>query len=151
MEYRERLSAPGWYWLVGVAFGTSGVLALGLWFGPWVGFGAALASVALIGLAVAWMGRTEISVDAAGVRVGPNLLEWPWAGEVTELDAEQTQALLGAASDPSAFVVQRPWLSRAVRVQVADAADPHPYWLLGTRHPRKLAQAIERARTGTPA
>lgn len=151
MEYRERLSAPGWYWLVGVAFGTTGILAIGLWFGPWFSLGAALVSVALIGLGVAWMGRTEVSVGAEGLRVDRNLLEWPWAGEASELDVEQTAALLGADSDPSAFVVQRPWLNRAVRVQVADAADPHPYWLIGTRHPRRLVQAIEKARSGAAA
>lgn len=148
MDYRERLNAPGWYWLVGVAFGTSSALALGLWFGPWGAVGAGLASVALIGLGVAWLGRTEIAVDAIGVRVGPNLLEWAWAGEASELDAEQTEAVLGPRSDPAAFVVVPSWLKRAVRVEVADAADPHPYWLIGTRHPRRLTRAIEAARAG---
>lgn len=151
MEYRERLHAPAWYWLVGVAFGTTGVLALGLWFGPEVGLGAAVASMALIALAVVWAGRTQVSVDAAGVRVGPSVLEWPWAGDVTVLDVEQTQAILGAAADPSAFVVQRPWLSRVVRIDIQDPADPHPYWLIGTRHPLRLAHAIERARTAVHA
>ncbi len=151
MDYRERLSAPGWYWLVGVAFGASSALALGLWFGPWVAVGAALASIALISLGIAWWGRTEIIVDASGLRVGPNLLEWEWAGEVAELDAEQTEAVLGPQADPAAFMVVPSWLKQAVRVEVADAADPHPSWLIGTRHPRRLARAIAAARAGASA
>lgn len=151
MDYRERLSTPGWYWLVGIAFGSSSALALGLWFGPLAAVGAGLASVALIGLAVAWMGRTEIVVDASGVRVGPNLLEWSWVGASEELDAAQTESILGPRADPRAFVAVPSWLKRAVRVDVDDAADPHPYWLIGTRHPRKLCLAIEAARSKVEA
>ena len=146
MEYRERLTTPGWYWLVGVAFGTTGLLALGLWFGPRVGVSAALVSLVAIGLALAWFGQTEITVDDAGLRVGPCAVEWHWVGEVTELDRDRTSVLLGAEAQPSAFVVQRPWLHEAVMVEIEDDADPHPYWLLSTRHPHRLATAIDRAR-----
>lgn len=148
MEYSERLYAPAWYWLVGVAFVSTGMLALGLWFGPEVGIGAALSSMLVIALAIVMSRRTQVIVDSDGVRVGQNVLEWPWAGEATALDVEQTQTILGAGADPSAFVVQRPWLNRVVRIDVHDAADPHPYWLIGTRHPLRLTQAIRRARAG---
>ena len=147
MEYRERLTTPGWYWLVGVTFGTTGFLALGLWFDRWVALGAAAASIVVIGVALALFGRTQIFVDRHGLRVGPHSIEWQWVGHVSELDAERTSALLGAESEPAALVVERPWLQRAVLVEIDDAADPHPYWLISTRHPRQLATAIASART----
>ncbi|HEY5420452.1 MAG TPA: DUF3093 family protein, partial [Marmoricola sp.] len=36
----------------------------------------------------------------------------------------------------------RPYLKAAVRVPVSDPDDPAPYWLVGTRHPDRLAAAL---------
>lgn len=146
MEYRERLSAPAWYWVVGVAFGSTSALAMGLWFGAEGAIAGGLGVTALVTIAVAWIGRTEIVVDASGLRVGDSLLEWPWAGQAEVLDSERTRALLGVDANAAAFVVQRPWLPEAVTVTVEDAADPHPYWLVSSRRPVQLTAAIERAR-----
>lgn len=146
MHYHERLNAPAWYWLVGVLFGASTIIAVGFWYGPWVAFGGGLVVAAVITVALAWFGRTELAVDADGLRVGPSLLEWPWLGEVEVLDAAATRECLGVGADARAFVTQRPWLSESVQVTVDDAADPHPYWLVSSRRPAQLAAAIETAR-----
>jgi hypothetical protein len=42
----------------------------------------------------------------------------------------------------------RPYLSRAVRVEIDDPADPAPYWLLSTRHPERLAAALTQVTGG---
>ncbi len=146
MHYRERLSAPAWYWLVGVLFGATTIIAVGFWYGPWVAFGGGLVVTALLTVALAWFGRTVVAVDASGVRVGPSLLEWPWVGPVEVLDATATRARLGVDADARAFTAQRPWLAESVVVTVDDAADPHPYWLISSRRPAQLAAAIETAR-----
>lgn len=146
MDYRERLNTPAWYWLVGVAIGASSIVAVGFWYGPWVAFGGGLVVTAAITVGLAWIGRTEVAVDAAGVRVGPSLLEWPWVGAVEVLDAETTRARLGVDADARAFTSQRPWLPESVVVTVEDAADPHPYWLISSRRPARLAAAIEASR-----
>ncbi|MFC6344403.1 DUF3093 family protein [Nocardioides hankookensis] len=36
----------------------------------------------------------------------------------------------------------RPYLKRAVRVEITDPADPAPYWLVATRRPEELAGAL---------
>ena len=51
-------------------------------------------------------------------------------------------------ADPRAHIVQRTWIPESVVVTVADPADPHPYWLVSSRRPVHLADAIRRARTG---
>ena len=51
MHYRERLNAPAWYWLVGVLFGASTIIAVGFWYGPWVAFGGGLVVAAVITVA----------------------------------------------------------------------------------------------------
>ena len=42
----------------------------------------------------------------------------------------------------------RPYLPLAVYVRVAGSPQGPPYWLIGTRRPAELADAIERARSG---
>jgi len=38
--------------------------------------------------------------------------------------------------------VQRPWIGGAVQVLLDDPADPTPYWVVSTRHPVELAEAL---------
>lgn len=146
MPYRERLSVPPAYWIITLFFGLTFVTAVGLYLGP--GAAIAVAVVALVGIVVALLliGRPEILVDAAGVRVAESLLEWPYVGDTTVLDAEATRRRLGVDAHAAAWVVQRPYIPGAVEIAVADAADPHPYWLVSSRRPTQLAAAIERAR-----
>ena len=56
-------------------------------------------------------------------------------GAAEALDAEQTRRVAGVEADARAFLLLRPYLKRAVRVEITDPADPAPYWLLGTRRP----------------
>jgi hypothetical protein len=50
----------------------------------------------------------------------------------------------GVDADARAFLLLRPYLKRSLKVQVLDPADPTPYWLLSTRRPAKLAEALNR-------
>src|ERR1700683_4108979 len=61
------------------------------------------------------------------------------------------RGLRGPRADPRAHLLIRPYLRKAVYVEVADADAPVPYWLLFTRRPAELAAAIERSRPGTRA
>jgi hypothetical protein len=42
----------------------------------------------------------------------------------------------GRDADARAYLLLRPYLKRAVRVEITDPADPTPYWLVSTRHPK---------------
>ena len=57
------------------------------------------------------------------------------------LDGDATAAI-GVDANARAFLVVRALLERAVKVVVADAADPTPYWLVSTRHPATLAASL---------
>lgn len=142
MTYRERLLVPVWWWCFGAFMVFGMVLAVWAWWGTsWgiataVGFGAAL--VALLAL----IGSARVVVDERGIEAGGARLEWAWAGEVTPLDASETQRALGVDADPSAYLLTRPYIRTAVRIDVDDAADPHPYWLVSTRHPDAVVAAV---------
>lgn len=58
------------------------------------------------------------------------------------LDREATREALGPGLDARAYVCLRGWVRTAVRVELADPADPTPYWLVSTRHPEALVAAL---------
>jgi hypothetical protein len=70
---------------------------------------------------------------------------------VSALDRAQTRAIGGPRADPAAFRLMRPYLRRAVYVEVTDPAIGTPYWLVATRHPGELAAVIDRTRPATRA
>jgi hypothetical protein len=61
------------------------------------------------------------------------------------LDAEATRLLAGRDANVHAYLLLRPYLKRAVRVDVVDPSDPVPYWLVSTRRPEELAAALTAA------
>jgi hypothetical protein len=52
----------------------------------------------------------------------------------------------GQRLDARAWLLIRGWISPVVKIEVLDAADPAPYWLVSTRKPDAVIDAINRAR-----
>lgn len=144
--YRERLSAPPLWWVVGMlSMLTFGAI---VWTGFDLGITIAVFAV-LIGITAAFLlnwGRATIEVTAGELRAGDATLPLALAGEVRALDEAQTMALRGSRADPRAYFLIRPYLRRAVYVEVTGPDPAAPYWLVGTRHPAELAAAIESSR-----
>jgi hypothetical protein len=65
-----------------------------------------------------------------------------FVADAIALDAAGRREVLGVASDPLAFVVQRPWIPGAVQVVLDDPADPTPYWVVSSRDPQRFAAAL---------
>ena len=55
----------------------------------------------------------------------------------------------GPRLDARAWLLIRGWVSPVVKVEVLDAADPAPYWLVSTRHPDAVVAAIAAAKATT--
>ena len=140
--YDERLVAPPLVWLG--ALGVSVMLAAGLH----AGAGGARAVVPYVVLPLLALGVLA-ALSRGRIRVTDGVLHVPGAripldhlGGVQPLDREGTRRVRGPLAEPLAYVVTRPWLTTAVRVQVEDPEDDTPYWLVGTRRPEELAAAI---------
>ena len=139
--YRERLRAPWPAWV----FGTAMALSLGVAYGyaitvPW-GIATWLVTQAL----VVWVLVTTspaVRVDERVLRAGRARLPLRYVGRLRPLDAATARRLRGVDSDASAYLCVRSWVPRALLVEVSDPADPHPYWLVSSRHPDRLAGAI---------
>jgi Protein of unknown function (DUF3093) len=145
-NYRERLSAPASWWLLALLcvllFGST------LWAGFSLRVAVAVYLVLGAGCAVALLlwGRATIEVTSGELRAGSAHLSLSLAGEVSALDDAQARALRGPRADPTAYLLIRPYLKRAVYVEVVGQFTTRPYWLIGTRRPAELAAAIERSR-----
>lgn len=146
MEYAERLSVPLRWWVQGTMLLASFWLAFIVTPMP-ESFAWILTGVIgfLIAGAFVWYGAARVSVASGELRAGRAHISCAHVGEVTALDAEQTRQIEGRDADPRAYLLIRPYLKRSVRIEITDPADPTPYWLLNTRHPRRLAAALSAA------
>ena len=83
------------------------------------------------------------------VRVADGVLHVPGAraplsafGAPEVLEGPALRRALGPEADPLAGVAVRPWHRRAVRLPVVDPEDDTPYWLVGSRRPLSLVEAL---------
>ena len=145
VRYEERLWAPTWMWVVaGILTLTMGV-AYGVPLGAqWGALAFAIAGADSPGCSSARPPGFE--VGPAGLAAGRASLPPTALGAATPLDAEAAEALRGQKADARAHLVLRGWVRTAVRVEVADPADPTPYWYVSTRRPEELAVALAEVR-----
>ncbi len=146
--YRERLWPS-----VGVLLATALVIpATLLVFLPinlWLGIACA---VVLFGAGVAMLLGTAplVLVDEEGLRAGRASLPFAHIGRVEVFRGTEAWQERGPRLDARTYLVIRGWVDPVVRVEVLDAHDPAPFWLVSTRRPEELADALERARPRTP-
>lgn len=142
VTYRERLSVPFRWWVQGT------MLVVTLWLALVVAVPGAIAwpvtGGALLLLAACFLsyGAARVEVGEGELRAGRAHIAGSHLGSVEALDAEQTRRVAGVEADARAYLLLRPYLKRAVRVEITDPADPAPYWLVCTRHPDELAGVL---------
>ncbi|SIN39542.1 DUF3093 domain-containing protein [Micromonospora cremea] len=144
--YVERLDLPWWLWLTGLV--AAALLAVEIWMGAggvraWLPFAVLLPATAA---GLWWLGRIRVAVADGELRVDDARLPVRFVADVVPLDVAGRREVLGVGADPLAFVVQRPWIGGAVQVVLDDPADPTPFWVVSTRHPVELAEALLTAR-----
>ncbi|MFC6285721.1 DUF3093 domain-containing protein [Nocardioides sp. GCM10027113] len=142
VEYDERLRVPLRWWVQGTMLVASLWLAVVVALPEVAALGIGLGGAALMaGLLTAW-GSPRVQVRDGVFRAGRAAIEGHHLGAATPLDADATRRTAGVEADARAYLVLRPYLKRAVRVEISDPADPTPYWLVSTRHPDRLAAAL---------
>jgi hypothetical protein len=146
-DFSERLWPAGWVWAAGVLV----ALTLGVVFVPATSttFAAAVGALALVGTAAllrSWSPVVRVVepepgaglwLEAGGARIPLSAL-----GAVEVLDAEQMRHALGPGLDARSYRCIRGWVATGVKVPVVDERDPVPYWLVSSRHPRRLAAVL---------
>ncbi len=142
----ETLRAPVSWWVAGGVLVTAVWLVLVVATPLWAALlGAALAAVAVV-TALLLIGAARVGVRDGEVVAGRAHVPLRHCGPVTALDAEQARRLRGPEADANAFLLLRPYVATAVRVDITDPADPTPYWLVSARDPQRVADAARAAR-----
>ena len=140
--YAERLTVPWWFWLAALVAGVVVAVELSL-AAPALPVWLPLVAVLLLtGALLLWLGRLRVAVTGSEFRVDDARLPVAVISDVVALDADGKREVLGVGAHPLAFVVQRPWIGGAVQVLLDDPADPTPFWVVSTRHPVELAEAL---------
>jgi hypothetical protein len=140
--YLERLFVPLRWWV------QATMLLASLWLAFIVSMPAvaAWAATAFLVLVIfggfAWLSSARIEVRDGTLYVGPAHISLDLLGPPEALDAEETRRVHGVDADARAFLFTRPYLKRSVLLPVLDPADRTPYWLVSTRHPKRLAAAL---------
>jgi hypothetical protein len=102
-----------------------------------------------------WLGRLPVRVveepEGVWLHVDDARLPLSAVAEVEVLEPVAYSDALGVAQHPLAFVVQRPWINRGVRIVLDDPEDHTPYWIVASRRPERLREAMVAAREPSSA
>jgi Protein of unknown function (DUF3093) len=148
MLFRERLTVPVVWWVLAGLFALSVLLAVGAYLGPVWGAGTTVATL-LMAAAIFASAAIVVSVDTDQIRIGRASIEHAYIAGCRALDADETRRRAGVEADARAHMVLRPYVKTAVEITLDDPDDPVPYWLVSTRHPQRLAAAMQGAASST--
>lgn len=148
--YTERLAPPWSWWLL--AAGAAASVGWVLWVaaGPVAAAVSGAATALGLGAALVLAGRTQLRVltgeSGPVLWAGPARLDLRAVTRASALGRDQARALRGPEFNPLAYHLLRGWRAGAVRLDLADPADPTPYWFLSTAAPELVVAAVARAR-----
>lgn len=143
--YDERLHVPLRWWVQATMFLASMWLAFVVALPTFVAWTATgVFAVLVVGLFLVY-GSARIRVEDGVLHAGRAHIPVSFLASPTPLDREATRLVAGRDAHARAYLLLRPYLRRSVRVEVTDPADPAPYWLLCTRRPEELADALRAA------
>jgi hypothetical protein len=148
VDYDERLGVPLRWWVQGTMLVASLWLAVVVAVPGPVAWVVTVVAAGLLVLCLVSYGAARIRVADGELRAGRAHIAASHLGAAVALDPEATRRTAGVEADARAFLVLRPYLKRAVKVDITDPADPAPYWLVSTRHPERLVEALSGLRSG---
>ncbi|MBU3752843.1 MAG: DUF3093 domain-containing protein [Candidatus Nanopelagicaceae bacterium] len=140
--YQEKLRWPWWLTLLMAGLDLSIVIAV------WAGLGNTSALIAAI-ISSAFtaylysISTLRISVEKDLFFVGRATIEKKYLGDIRVLTGDEFRFLLGPGINPEAFHAFRFWIKRGLKVEIKDSRDPTPYWLVSSKRPEKLLEALQ--------
>ena len=138
--YRERLWPAPWVFISTALVIPASLLVflpISLPLGVVVAIGLYAAIVAVLLATTAPIEVTATTFRAGRARIGREFI-----GKVTAFDGPEATAERGVRLDARAWLLVRGWIPGLVRVEITDPSDPTPYWLVASRRPDELAEAL---------
>ncbi len=144
-DFDERLGVPLRWWALLTMFLATVLLAFLVATPLWLAAGVTgLLFAAMAAVFVAY-GAARVEVRDRVLRAGRARIPVELLGAPVALDATASRRLAGMDADARAFLLLRPYVRGSVQVPVEDPTDPTPYWLISTRSPERLVEALRSA------
>jgi hypothetical protein len=143
--HRERLWPSPGVWLLPVLLAVFTGIAL-FPVGAGVAAAGAVLAAALAGAALVRASPVVEVSAGAGLRAGRAVLPARHVAAATPARGERARALRGVELDARTHLVLRGWVDPVVLVALDDPDDPTPAWLVSTRRPEHLAEALRALR-----
>jgi hypothetical protein len=141
-HYRERLYPAAWVFLA-TALVIPAALLVFLPINTTVGIIVAIGMYAVI-LVLLIATTPTIEVTDATFTAGRARIPRSLLGAANPFTGAEATAERGTRLDARAWLLLRGWVPGLVRVELKDPEDPTPYWLVASRNPDGLAQALSR-------
>lgn len=145
-SYDERLSVPLSWWPVVFGIVALGVLEMASGFSYVVYIPVTIFLVGFFVVPLLLSGRLRVRLRDGVLKAGGQELPVTSITTVQALDRAATRLKLGPQADPACHQVVRGWIGPSVVLRLSNPK-PTPYWVVSTRHPEELADAIKSART----
>lgn len=143
--YRERLWASPWVFIsTALVIPASLLVFLPINFAA----GVVVAIVLYAGIVLTLVATSPVlEVTASKLIAGRASVPIALIGSVTAHTGADATLERGQKLDARAWLMIRGWISPVVRVELIDASDPTPYWIVSTRTPAAVVAAIATARS----
>jgi len=148
-NYRERLWPSAWIFIC-TALVIPASIVVFMPINVYVGYVTAVVLYGAIVLFLLWSSPV-IEVSETELRAGGATLPLGVIGEVTTFRGEEATLERGQRLDARAWLLIRGWVSPVAKISLVDESDPTPYWLLSSRTPELVAEAITQFKLRTPS
>ena len=140
--FKEVIRPP--FWLIAFIYFMLFSLVLAIWaaFDNNAAINA-LAIAIVIGLLAIYGATSTIIVDEHEVRIKKAHIEKRYCGEISIIDKKEFGFLRTRGADPAAYLATTFWITKGIRMEVADTRDRTPYWLISTKRADALKKALE--------
>jgi hypothetical protein len=108
---------------------------------------ATLVTLALSTIALIWISismTSEITFDGEVLRIDKANIDLNYLGKVTVLDKNAMRLLRTRDADPAAYLAIKFWEPRGLRIELNDARDKTPYWLVTSKRGEEIAALLKR-------
>lgn len=147
--YRERLWPTPWLF-ISTALVIPASLLVFLPINQTVG--VIVAIVLYLGcVALLMLGSPVIAVTETEIIAGKARLPIGVVGTVSGFSGMDARDERGPHLDARAWLLIRGWVDPVVKVELTDPDDPAPYWIVSTRHPDTVMDAVAQAKAAAKA
>ncbi|MEI8231852.1 MAG: DUF3093 domain-containing protein [Actinomycetes bacterium] len=140
--YRERI-VPGLSFYLATLFVPVALFLIVLAFDEyWALLAFVTSELLIVGVSISF--SPLVIVSEAELRVGRVKVPTVLIGKVSSISKADAFVERGPNLDPNSFLRFQIGVRGLVKINIVDPKDPPPYWLVSTRQPKRLVEALTR-------